>query len=292
MIISHIIGGLGNQMFQYALGRSRSLTLGVPLKLHVADFAGYGLHHGFELDSVFSGEFPLASEAEVAAMLGWRSSRISRRILINRRATFLRGRKLVVEPYFGYWPGISDTSDNCYLVGSWQSEKYFLDIEKAIRADLAFRRAPDGLNHEWASRINDCQAVSLHVRRGDYATSAKTHAVLGLLPRDYYISAVEFIAGKVESPEIFIFSDDIPWARAHLDISFPCHFIEHNKGVDSHNDMRLMSSCRHHIIANSSFSWWGAWLNPSPSKIVLAPRRWFVNGWSAKDLIPEGWVSL
>ena len=292
MIISHIIGGLGNQMFQYALGRSRSLALGVPLKLGVSDFARYGLHHGFELDRAFDGQFVPASDADMRAVLGWRRSWICRRILINRRAAFFRGPKLVVEPYFGYWPGISETTDGCYLVGNWQSEKYFRDIEKTIRADFEFRKPPNERNQEWISRIESCEAVSLHVRRGDYATSAKTLAVLGLLPQDYYRSAVDLVANRTGSPEFFIFSDDIPWARDHLKIPFPCHYIDHNKGPDSHNDMRLMSICRHHIIANSSFSWWGAWLNPEPDKIVVAPRRWFANGWDIKDLIPEGWVSL
>lgn len=292
MIISHIIGGLGNQMFQYALGRSRSLALGVPLKLAVSDFAGYGLHHGFELDRVFCGHFLPASDAEVGSVLGWRRRWICRRILINKHAAAFRGPKLVVEPSFGYWSGVLETTDDCYLVGNWQSEKYFQDIEETIRADFAFSGPLTATNQDWISRIRDCQAVSLHVRRGDYATSARTRAVLGVLPQDYYRSAVDLVASRVGSPQFFIFSDDIPWAREHLNISYPCHYIDHNKGRESHNDMRLMSTCRHHIIANSSFSWWGAWLNPAPDKIVIAPRRWFANGWTIKDLIPEGWVTL
>jgi hypothetical protein len=292
MIISHIIGGLGNQMFQYALGRSRSLELDVPLKLHVSDFAGYGLHNGFELGHVFSGDFLPAADDEVRSVLGWRRSWACRRILINRRAAALRGPHLIVEPRFGYWPGIAETTDNCFLVGNWQSEKYFKNVESTIRADLNFRHPPNSRNQEWMSRIGDCQSVSLHVRRGDYATHARTRAVLGILPLDYYRAAIDFVAGRTESPELFIFSDDIPWAREHLDIPFPCHYIDHNKGPESYNDMRLMSVCRHHIIANSSFSWWGAWLNPAPDKIVVAPRRWFANGWSIEDLIPAAWVSL
>lgn len=292
MIISHIIGGLGNQMFQYAAGRSRSLALDIPLKLHVSDFAGYGLHHGFELGNVFRGHFLPATDADLRTVLSWRRSWACRRILVNRHAAVFRGPRLVVEPRFGYWSGISETTDNCFLVGNWQSEKYFRDIANTIRADFTFRKPPTGRDQEWISRMNDCQSISLHVRRGDYATHAKTRAVLGLLPVDYYCSAVDFVASRSGFPEFFIFSDDIPWAREHLDIPFPCHYVDHNKGSESHNDMRLMSICRHHIIANSSFSWWGAWLNPKPDKIVVAPRRWFANGWDVKDLIPAEWVSL
>ena len=104
--------------------------------------------------------------------------------------------------------------------------------------------------------------------------------------------AVEFVTRKVDSPEFFIFSDDISWAKEHLRMAHPCHYVEHNQGADSYNDMRLMSLCRNHIIANSSFSWWAAWLNPASDKIVVAPRRWFADGRTVKDLIPEGWVSL
>lgn len=292
MIISHIIGGLGNQMFQYALGRSRSLELGTSLRLHVSDFADYGLHQGFQLGDVFGGDFQLASEREVRAFLGWRGYRLCRRLLRRRSAAALRGSSFVVEPHFDYWPGILETAGECYLAGYWQSEKYFRNIEQVIRSDFTFRAPLTGSNIEAASRIANSNAVSLHVRRGDYAINPRTLAVHGLCSADYYHSAIDFVARHVEAPEFFIFSDDIPWVKEHLMISHPCHYVEHNKGANSHNDMRLMSLCRHHIIANSSFSWWGAWLNPAPDKIVVAPRRWFASGRSVMDLIPEGWVSL
>ena len=292
MIVSNLIGGLGNQMFQYAVGRSRAIALEVPLKLHVGDFAYYGLHNGFELSRVFRGNFLQASRSDIGGVLGWRAPWICRRILTNRRAASFRGPRFVVEPSFGYWPGITQATDHCFLVGNWQSEKYFCEAEKAVRADFTFRHPLSARNEEWTSRINHSQAVSLHVRRGDYAINTKTLAVLGLLQMDYYRSAVDFIAGQIESPEFFIFSDDIPWVQEHLNIPYPCHFIDHNRGLESHNDMRLISTCRHHIIANSSFSWWGAWLNTRPGKIVIAPRRWFANHWNSSDLIPEGWVTL
>jgi len=292
MIISHIIGGLGNQMFQYALGRSRSLELGTPLRLHVSDFADYGLHQGFQLGNVFDCVFQFASEKEVRSFLGWRGYCLWRKILRRGSAAGLRGARFVVEPHFDYWPGILETPTDCYLAGYWQSEKYFRNNEKVIRSDFTFKVPLIGPNIEAASRIANSNAVSLHVRRGDYAANPRTLAVHGLCSLDYYRSAVDFVARHVESPEFFIFSDDIAWVREHLDITRACHYIDHNRGTDSHNDMRLMSLCRHHIIANSSFSWWGAWLNPRPDKIVIAPRRWFAGGQAVRDLIPESWVSL
>lgn len=292
MIISHIIGGLGNQMFQYALGRSRSLELGEPLRLHVSDFADYGLHQGFQLDRAFDFDFQFASEREVRAFLGWRGYRLCRKILRRPGLAAMRGERLVVEPHFDYWPGISATAADCYLAGYWQSESYFRNIADVIRRDFSFGAALTGLNGEWAVRINSVPAVSLHVRRGDYAANPKTLAVHGLCSLEYYRAAVDHVVRQVQSPEFFIFSDDIEWARQNLGIAGPCHYIDHNKGGDSYKDMHLMSLCRHHIIANSSFSWWGAWLNPRTDKVVVAPQRWFASGREVKDLIPEGWVTL
>jgi hypothetical protein len=110
---------------------------------------------------------------------------------------------------------------------------------------------------------------------------------------DYYRKALRLLNERVDQPEIFIFSDDIAWVKANLDIDLPCLFVDHNMGMESYNDMRLMSLCQHHIIANSSFSWWGAWLNPNPDKVVIAPQRWFANAnKNVDDLFPEGWVLL
>lgn len=135
--------------------------------------------------------------------------------------------------------------------------------------------------------------MSLHVRRGDYVSDARTHATLGVCSLDYYRAAVRYIADHVEAPEFFVFSDDIAWAQANLELGHPCHYVDHNRGAESYNDMRLMSLCRHHIIANSSFSWWGAWLNPRADKVVVAPARWFAGGNRVvDDLFPPGWVRL
>lgn len=292
MIISHLIGGLGNQMFQYAVGRSRALALGVELKLHVGDFAGYGLHQGFELDRIFCPSFQLASEDEIQSLLGWRGCRPCRRVLKNRYFSALRGVNFIVEPGFQYSPDILSIQDAFYLVGYWQSEKYFADIQNIIRSDFSFTSELTRPNAELTERMAHCNAVSVHVRRGDYASNPKTNATHGLCSLSYYRAAISHMAERIDSPEFFIFSDDIPWARESLEIGFPSTYVEHNQGLESHNDMRLMSLCRHHIIANSSFSWWGAWLNSRVDKIVVAPRFWFANGNSTEDLIPEGWITL
>lgn len=206
--------------------------------------------------------------------------------------TMLHGTRLVVEPHFHYWPGIREVSHNAYLAGYWQSEKYFSDASETIRADFTFRQPLSEQNAEMAERIGQGMSVSLHVRRGDYASNPKTNTAHGLCSLEYYRAAVLHMAEHIERPEFFVFSDDIAWVKANLEIDFPCWYVDHNQGTESYNDMRLMSLCRHHIIANSSFSWWGAWLNRDPDKIVVAPRRWFANGKRSEDLLPASWVSL
>ena len=290
MIVSHIIGGLGNQMFQYAAGRTLSLKLGVSLKLDVDDFDGYGLHQGFELDRLFTCKIELATEADKQFVLGWQKNRLIRRILKRPTLAAFRHKHFVVEPSFTYWDGIDSLKGNAYLDGYWQSEKYFYEFASTIRADFAFRLALSDQNAEIATRISKLNAVSLHVRRGDYVSNKKTNSVHGVCTLDYYRDAIEYILKRIESPVFFVFSDEMAWVRNNLKIAAETVFVDHNSGKESYNDMRLMSLCQHHIIANSSFSWWGAWLNSSENKIVIAPKKWFVNQSNVVDLLPLNWV--
>lgn len=292
MIISNVIGGLGNQMFQYAFGRARSLELGVSLKLDLADFSDYRLHQGFELARVFSGEFVEASEEEVKSILGWRRFAISRRVLAKQVSSKFRGKKLIVEPFSGYWPGSSQISDDSYLQGYWQSDRYFSRHAEIIRRDFAFAAPLEGENLDNAEQIKKFNSVSVHIRRGDYVTNPKTRAVLQSCQLDYYLAAVDWIRKRVSEPHFFVFSDDIGWADVNLNLQGNIYFIDNNVGGNSYFDMQLMSLCSHHIIANSSFSWWGAWLNPSHKKIVIAPRRWFVDDRDTSSLCPDEWVRL
>lgn len=292
MVISNIIGGLGNQMFQYAAGRALSLVRGQPLRLDISGFAGYGLHQGFELERVFNCPVESATSAEVRSILGWQFPAGIRRVVAHPAMKKFRRKGFVVEPHFHYWPGMANVSKDCYLFGYWQSEKYFQAHVAAIRDDFTFKPPMTIENAELAGQIAKENAVSLHVRRGDYAKNPKTTATHGLCSLDYYRAAIRYVAERVERPCFFIFSDDIGWVKDNLGMGLPCQYVDHNQGLESYNDMRLMSLCRHHIIANSSFSWWGAWLNSCPGKIVVAPGRWFANGNDTKDLLPQGWVAL
>lgn len=292
MIISHVIGGLGNQMFQYAAGRALALRTGQPLLLDVSGFSENSLHQGFELLNVFDCHAKIASEPEVRSILGWQYPSAIRRIAARPVLAAFRRKGFVVEPHFHYWPGIKEVPRDCYLAGYWQSEKYFPDVAPLIRKDFSFKSPLAGNNLTLAEYIANVNSVSLHVRRGDYVSNLKTNVNHGVCSLDYYRSAIRHVAERVEHPEFFIFSDDIGWVKDNLKMDFPCQYVDHNHGEKSYNDMHLMSLCRHQIIANSSFSWWGAWLNSNPDKTVIAPRNWFANQNNTADLLPQGWVRL
>lgn len=292
MVITNIIGGLGNQMFQYAAGRALALDRGVPLLLDISGFSNYQLHNGFELGRIFNCTVKAANEADMRGVLHWQSSPFMRRLISRPSISIFRRKEFVVEPHFHYWSEIRNSPRDCYLMGYWQSEKYFSEVAGQIRTDFSFRFPLEGRNAELVKRINQVNAVSLHVRRGDYAMNPKTAATHGLCSLDYYRTSIRQMAERVAQPHFFIFSDDIAWAQGNLEMDFPCVYVQHNCGADSYNDMRLMSKCQHHIIANSSFSWWGAWLNPSVEKIVIAPQKWFANQMDVTDLFPSGWVTL
>lgn len=292
MIISQVMGGLGNQMFQYALGRTLSLQHDGILKLDIDSFANYEMHQGFELSDIFNCSLSIANKADIENVLNWRSYDFVKKILMRQEASLFRGSKLIVEPYFHYWPKIKNVPRDCYLVGYWQSDKYFQSIEHIIRTDFIFKSHLKGLNSKLAEQISHNNSVSLHVRRGDYVENKKTNATHGSCSLDYYRKAIQLVSSKIPLPHFFIFSDDISWAKKNLKLYFPHTYVDNNSGAESYNDMHLMSLCQNHIIANSSFSWWGAWLNPNKEKIVVAPNQWFLNKNDVADLFPQGWYRL
>ena len=291
MVISNIIGGLGNQMFQYATGRTLSLRLSVQLKLDLRDFSSYPLHQGFELSKLFDCNVEIASNNDLKAVLGWQEAKLVQRILKRPQLNRFSYRSYVIEPSFNYWVGINTLKENIYLDGYWQSERYFISFADKIREDFTFKQPLSNQNADIADKISRVNAVSLHVRRGDYI-SDKRNAFIGVCTLDYYKTAIEIIKTQVDNPMFFVYSDDINWVKNNLVLDKTAVFVNHNLGHESYNDMRLMSLCQHHIIANSSFSWWGAWLNNSPNKIVIAPKQWFANMQDTSDLMPENWLKM
>lgn len=292
MIAVRLIGGLGNQMFQFALGRALSIAHNVPLRLDVSGFSNNSLHQGFELNRIFKGPIALAATSDLHDMLGWRSFKHLRSLLLRPSMHWLHGQRFIVEPHFHYWEGIQNLRPPSYLSGYWQSERYFSKIATLIRDDFTFTQPLSGKNHELAQAIRGNESISLHIRRGDYVSNPKTLATHGICSLEYYRLAVANMAERLAEPRFYVFSDDPEWVRSNLTVDYPMVFVDNNRGADSFNDMHLMSLCRHHIIANSTFSWWGAWLNPRAGKIVVAPRKWFAHEARVDDLFPKEWVAL
>jgi hypothetical protein len=204
----------------------------------------------------------------------------------------LRHRLVFRETQLGvYNPDILKTPKSVYLVGYWQSEQYFKDIESLLRREFTFKTAPDAKNAHPVALIQSVQAVSVHIRRGDYVANPHTHEFHGSVSLEYYHIAADKIAQAVTDPHFFVFSDEPEWAQEHLKLNYPTTFMAVSGQGKDYEDLRLMSLCKHHIIANSSFSWWGAWLSINPNKVVFAPTRWF-NQLDARDLIPETWHKL
>jgi hypothetical protein len=180
-----------------------------------------------------------------------------------------------------------------YLEGYWQSERYFQDIEPTIREELQFANAPDPENAALLDDIAGRPAISLHVRRGDYLLP-KHQLMYAGCSLEYYRNAVDFIAASANiDPVVYVFSDDTEWARDSLQLKAHTRIVSHNGVERAHEDLRLMSACRHHIIANSTFSWWGAWLNASPDKIVVAPKTWTLDpAIYNPDILPASWRAM
>ncbi len=292
MIVVRISDGLGNQMFQYALGRRLSRERGVALKLDPRAVKGHPERH-FALDEL-SLESAFATKDEVRAL-----TRLPTLVPKKLAPRFLRERRRRLRPptyrregdSFRFEPDVLSTPAPAYLHGYWQSERYFDSIADVLREDFEVRTPITGRDAQVAAQIDDVEAVSIHVRRGDYVSDPATHALHGVCSADYYAQGVAYFTEHLSAPRFFVFSDDPAWAAANLKLPSDTVFIDHNDGSNGHEDLRLMSRCRHHLIANSSFSWWGAWLNPRPDKIVVAPRRW-TTAFECPDVCPPAWVRL
>jgi Glycosyl transferase family 11 len=293
LVIARLIGGLGNQMFQYAAGRALALRRGADLKLDLSGFESYSRRR-YELDTL-----PICAAAATGAELAEFGVHKRRSVLIDRIRRKLRlrvgsaARPVYREPHFHFDPAMLALGAPVYLDGFWQSERYFLDCSDIIRRELTATDTFDHENAVVAAQIDAVNAVSLHVRRGDYVSDATTNRYHGICAPQYYQNALEYIVARTERPHLFVFSDDPEWTQCNLRFPVPTTFVVANSAERGQSDMALMSRCRHHILANSSFSWWGAWLNPSHEKIVVAPRRWFNAGTpDGRDLVPQAWVRL
>ena len=269
MIIAKLYGGMGNQMFQYALGRHLAIKNKTELKLDISFFENYDWHD-YSL-APFNIIEKFASKKEVRKYTI--KNKLQKLSYYIRKIIF--DSKKLTEPHFNYFSQALNYQGNIYTDGYWQSYLYFKDIAEIIKKDFTIKIQPSIENKLILTNIVFSEAVSIHIRRGNYVTVKEVNDVLRPSSLDYYNNAISFIKSKVTSPVFYIFSDDIDWAKQNIMLKDPHYFVDNNNSKTDYEDIRMMSSCKHNIIANSTFSWWGSWLNQNPHKKIIAPKTWF-----------------
>jgi len=291
-VIVRLMGGLGNQLFQYATGHAMARRLGVPLLLDrtFLDSRPPGMDwtpRGFDLD-VFRAPMTFADTAEVERLRRPIDRRLHRHL--HHRFPWLYP-DVQLERAPGYDPAILRHKAPLYLEGFFQNERYFAEVADELRSELFVpREQPDARNAALLSAVTSGITASVHVRRGDYVSNAASNRFHGVCAPDYYARAAAELVERHGVERFFVFSDEPDWTRANLALPRPAEHVSHNTGKAAHWDLFLMKHCRHHIIANSSFSWWGAWLDARPGRMVIAPAQWFAgNGTPASAIIPPSW---
>lgn len=302
MIIVKIQGGLGNQFFQYAYARALSERYKTPFKLDIRNYdfenadddapdkkfkRGYGIGRYNTIENI-------ATKKEIEPFLKYRKRK--GRIWYPYNKLIANSSIYIEEAQYHYshsyaHPQRLEKGKSVYLDGFWQTEKYFKDIETAIRREFTLKNAPEGKNKETIKKMESSESVCLHVRRGNFLIPEyrKHHGICSL---DYYEKAIAEIVKRVQNPHFFIFSDDHAWVKENIKLPFPTTYVDHNGSDKDYEDLRLMNSCKHHIIANSSFSWWGAWLSKNKDQIVAYPSQIFKKKWNLKDFAPEKWIKI
>lgn len=284
MITVRLSGGLGNQMFQYAFARSIAIARKEKLILNISAYNSYKLFkYGLDCYKI---------ECELS-----NKELLYNNIYVRKAMKVLSA--MGMKKYFSYYiehklftydPDVISSSTKVML-GSWQSFKYFEKISDLIRNDFKLKEDLSYTASIIEANITKYESIALHIRRGDYFSDKRTKKHHGILDLDYFINAIHIINTRVKDPIIYVFSDDIEWVYKNLKCEFPIEFIDNAVGGPEIS-IYLMSKCKHNIISNSSFSWWGAWLNTNPNKIVIAPKIWFCNQPSTADLIPETWIKI
>jgi len=294
MIVIHLAGGLGNQLFQYAFGRAAALKRSTDLIYDISYFntpAKNGINRSFNLE-YFETKGRKMSSFESKYYLGNGNNFLD-------NIYFKIKRKFYPVPYitetdFHYNAEFMDILDNSFIEGYFQSERYFKHIENIIRQDLIFKEPILSFSEELLKKINDTNSVCVFVRRAEFVTNPKINKIHGFCKNDYYNKAVERINESVKDPFYFIFSDDVLWCKEN------CHYGENqlivsheHAGKDFINYFHLMTMCKYFIISNSTFGWWSAWLGSFKDKIIIAPSRWFNDtSIDTNDLFPDEWILL
>ncbi|MDP3539054.1 MAG: alpha-1,2-fucosyltransferase [Azonexus sp.] len=290
-VVIRLVGGLGNQMFQYAAAIAVARRSGVELVLDLSWFA-----------TASDRRYALAPLSVKARTLGAVVSdqggamRLMKKIvhrLTKRNDEHWQGRPVFREKYFHFDPEVLQLRAPVCMDGYFQSEKYFDDCNELVASEFSLAGTPGELSRAMLEKIWGSDAICLHVRRGDYVESATTNAFHGTCSLDYYHEGLSIVSAGLASPHCFVFSDDPAWVRSHFHPALPMTVVDIHGPDEAHEDLRLMSACKHFVIANSSLSWWGAWLGKDSGKRVVAPKRWFQSSTNdTRDLIPPAWTKI
>jgi hypothetical protein len=286
MITVNLKGGLGNQMFQYALGRHLALRNDDELKLDID-----GLERANAIGDIYRpftlGQFNIlkniATPEEIRA--------IKYPLGIFSKAWRYIAFKISRDKNTLFRPDVLDWKGDIYLDGYWQSPRYFEEIRDTLLKEFTLVSPLAGVAAELAAKVRATNSVSLHVRRGDYMKNPQVGKEFGICSVDYYTKAIAEIRNTVSDPTFFVFSDDVAWVKENLELGDSFVFAQ-GEGLSDTIELVLMSMCNHNIIANSSFSWWAAWLNQNPKKIVVAPTPWFDRVRYDDALLPPEWHTI
>jgi hypothetical protein len=285
MVIVKLQGGLGNQMFQYAAGRALAERLNTDLKLDITYYQKNKLRK-YKLNNFCIKEI-IANKEEMNQFY-FKGIKKVFSFLTNPQNILLTELSVTF-----FCKKFFEVKNNVFLIGYFQSEEYFKSIESFIRNEFQLKEKLNKQSVDELTKIENTNSVSIHIRRGDYINNPKVNEIHGVCSLNYYKNAIMIIKEHVNKPHLFIFSDDIDWVKQNLIIDSPISYINFNQEERDFEDIYLMSSCRHNIIANSSFSWWGAWLNKNKEKIIIAPKNWFRTiSMNSFPLIPNTWKSI
>jgi len=278
MKIVKFLGGLGNQMFQYAFYINLQQHFKT-VKADLKDFETYSLHNGFELEDIFPVKLEMATSFHLNLYQPYSRKWIWRKL---KRLNGSKNAYLEETPFFSYQPNLFKENKKRYFWGYWQHIDYIKSVEDQLRKDFRFPPIIENNNIQLVENIKNQITVSIHIRRGDYLNEP---SFLGICDLVYYQKAIKFMQENLQDPLFVFFSNDIEWCRVNFS-GLNTKFVDWNTGKDSFRDMQLMSLCHHNIIANSSFSWWASWLNENPNKIIVCPEKWI----NDTDLKTEGLI--
>ncbi|MDP4207568.1 MAG: alpha-1,2-fucosyltransferase [Bacteroidota bacterium] len=284
-----IFNGLGNQMSQYAFYLKKK---SINKSTYIINLC-YS-HNGFELNKVFPINYEETNKQKILLIIF--------KILLTKQHPFILkplkyilnsiGCKIIQENFDYSFKTINlkPTKGITFYFGGWHSEKYFISIRNLIKNEFKFKNPLDETNNNILKKINSTNSISLHVRRGDYLSLENIKLFGNVCDKPYFEKAIALMETRIESPHFFVFSNDIPWTMSNLTIK-NATYVTSNQGENSWKDMYLISSCKHNIISNSTFSWWGAWLNKNPNKIVVSPDK-FLQSDMSTDIYPQSWIRL